>query len=163
MDVNDLVGLLNRVLALGDSIDSSGVIGVKAITRGKYTLREVFRLELCQFLLYVADGNNFLDDSEVALLNIAMDSMYDASQWHQVASEMQAPNPNNNMTLMGFLTIDVALTKQNGYRTHSATDALIRLYKTFGDLMVAFDDNPASKARCAKYVNRMKTYVMKTF
>ena len=52
-------------------------------------------------------------------------------------------------------------TQQNGYKTTSSTDVLIQVFEAFGNLMVAFDENSVSRARCAKYINGMKSYVMK--
>ena len=161
MDAYEIVNVLNRILDLADSLDNTGVVGVKALFNGEYTTREVLRLELSQFLLYIGNGNSYLEDGEVALLNLVMNTDYNAMQWRQVATTTDAPNPANSMTLMGFLSGDIALTQQNGYKTTSSTDVLIQTFEAFGNLMVAFDENATSKARCVKYISGMKSYVMK--
>lgn len=161
MDAYEIVNALNQILDLADSLDNTGVVGVKALSNGEYTTREVLRLELSQFLLYIGNGNSYLEDGEVALLNLVMNSDYNAMQWRHVATTTDAPNPANSMTLMGFLSGDKALTQQNGYKTTSSTDVLIQTFEAFGDLMVAFDENATSKARCVKYISGMKSYVMK--
>lgn len=161
MDAYEIVNALNQLLGLADSLDDTGIVGVKALSNGQYTTREVLRLELSRFLLYIGNGNSYLEDGEVALLNLVMNSDYNAMQWRQVATTTDAPNPSSSMTLMGFLSGDKALTQQNGYRTTFSTDALIQTFQAFGNLMVAFDENSVSKARCAKYINGMKSYVMK--
>lgn len=161
MDAYEIVNALNQILDLADSLDNTGVVGVKALSNGEYTTREVLRLELSQFLLYIGNGNSYLEDGEVALLNLVMNSDYNAMQQRQVATTTDAPNPANSMTLMGFLSGDKALTQQNGYKTTSSTDVLIQTFEAFGNLMVAFDENATSKARCVKYISGMKSYVMK--
>lgn len=161
MDAYKIVNALNQILDLGDSLDDTGVVGVKALSDGQYTTREALRLELSQFLLYIGNGNSYLEDGEVALLNLVMNSDYNALQWRKLATTTEAPNPANCLTLMGFLSGDKALTQQNGYRTTSSTDVLIQTFEVFGNLMVAFDENSVSKARCAKYISGMKSYVMK--
>ena len=161
MDAYEIVDALDRILSLADALDDTGVVGVKALSNGKYTTREVLRLELSRFLLYIGNGNSSLEDGEVALLNLVMNSDYNAYQWRQVATTTDAPNPSSSMTLMGFLSGDKALTQQNGYKTTSSTDLLIQLFDAFGNLIVAFDENAVSKARCVKYISGMKSYVMK--
>lgn len=157
MDAYEIVNALNQILNLADT----GVVGVKALSNGQYTTREVCRLELSQFLLYIANGNGTFTDGEVALFNIVLGDEYTAYQLKQLASTVDAPSPSSSMTLMGFLSGDAALTQQNGYRTTVSTDLLINVFEAFGNLMVAFDENPVSKARCAKYISGMKSYVMK--
>lgn len=161
MNVYEIVNTLNQILNYADSIDGTGAVGVKALSNGQYTTREALRLELSRFLLHIGNGNDHLDEAEVALLNIVRGSNFTASQWRQIALTTDAPNPSESMTLMGFLSTDKALSAQNGYKTTSSTDALIQIYKTFGDLMVAFDENADSKARCVKYISGMKSFAMK--
>ena len=119
------------------------------------------KLELSQFLLYIANGNGTLTEGEAALVNIVLGEDYTPSQLRQLASTIDAPSPSSSMTLMGFLSGDAALSQQNGYRTTTSTDVLINVFGAFGNLMVAFDENPVSKARCVKYISGMKAYVMK--
>ena len=161
MDAYEIVNALNQILNLGDTLDNTGVVGVKALSNGQYTTSEVCRLELSQFLLYIANGNGTLTDGEVALVNIVLGEDYSSFQLKQLASSINNPDPASSMTLIGFLSGDAALSQQNGYRTTTSTDVLINVFEAFGNLMVAFDENPVSKARCAKYINGMKTYVMK--
>jgi hypothetical protein len=161
MDAYEVVNALNQILNLGDTLDDTGVVGVKALSHGQYTTREVCRLELSRFLLYIANGNGSLTDGEVALINIVLGQEYSAFQLKQLASNTDEPTPSTCMTLMGFLSGDAALSQQNGYRTTTSTDVLINVFEAFGNLMVAFDENPVSKARCVKYISGMKSYVMK--
>lgn len=100
-------------------------------------------------------------DGEVALLNLVLGEEYEAYQYRQLSASVDAPNPANSLSLMGFLSGDMALNQQNGTRSTTTTDTLINLFKAFGELMVAFDENPTSKARCAKHISGMKAYVMK--
>lgn len=160
MDAYEIVNVLNQVLDMGDRLDDTGVVGVKALSDGQYTTREVCRLELSRFLIYIASGNGSFTDGEVALINIVIGQEYSAFQLKQIASTTDEPTPSC-MTLMGFLTADIELSRQSGVRTTTTTDFLISVYETFGNLMVAFDENQVSKARCVKFINGMKTYVMK--
>ena len=161
MDDYEIMYGLNRLLNLGDAIDNTGVVGVRALSNGKYTTREVCRLELSQFLLYIANGNGTLTEGEAALINIVLGEDYSPSELQQLASDIDAPSPSSSLTLLGFLTGDEALSQQKGYRTTDSTDALINVFEAYGNLMVAFDENPVSKARCIKYISGMKDYVMK--
>ena len=161
MDAYEIVNILNQILNLGDSLDDTGVVGVRALTNGEHTTREAVRIELSQFLLYIANGNYTLEDGEVALINLVLGGDYTAFQLKQLAATTNEPNPSSCLTLAGFLSSDMALTQQNGYKTTSYTDVLIRVFEAFGNLMVAFDENSVSRARCAKYINGMKSYVMK--
>ena len=161
MDAYDIVNALNQILDLGDSLDDTGVVGVRALTNGEHTTREAIRLELSQFLLYIANGNSTLEDGEVALINLVLGGDYTSFQLKQLAATTNEPTPSSCLTLAGFLSGDMALTQQNGYKTTSSTDVLIQVFEAFGNLMVTFDENSVSRARCAKYINGMKSYVMK--
>lgn len=161
MDAYEIVNSLNQILDFGDSLDNTGVAGVKALTNGEHTSREAIKLELSQFLLYIVNGNGTLEDGEVALINLVLGGDYNAYQLKQLAATTNEPNPSSCLTLTGFLSGDMALTQQNGYKTTTTTDVLIQVFEAFGNLMVAFDENSVSKVRCAKFINGMKTYVMK--
>lgn len=161
MDAYDLINMLNQVQGLADSLDGTGVVGVKALTNGQYTTRYTLKLELSKFLLYIANGNGALTDGEVSLINVVLGSEYNAYQLKQLENSTDDPNPTNCMTLMGFLSGDKVLNQQNGTRSTQTSDVLISLFETFGNIMVAFDENSVSKARCAKYISGMKSYVMK--
>ena len=161
MDAYEVVSYLNQVYGLGDSLDETGVCGVYKLTNGDHTTREAIRLELSQFLLYIGSGNGMYSDGEVALLNLVLGEEYEAYQYRQLSASVDAPNAANSLSLMGFLSGDMALNQQNGTRSTTTTDTLINLFKAFGELMVAFDENPTAKARCAKHISGMKAYVMK--
>ena len=102
MDAYEIVNALNQILNLGDTLDNTGVVGVKALSNGQYTTREVCRLELSQLLLYIANGNGTLNDGETALINIVLGEEYSSFQLKQLASTINAPDPSSSMTLMGF-------------------------------------------------------------
>ena len=161
MDAYEVVNALNQILSLGDTLDHTGVAGVSALTNGQYTTRETCKLELSKFLLYVANGNGILTEGEVALINIVLGQEYSAYQLKQLASSIGTPDPSSCMTLVGFLSGDAALSRQNGYRTTTSTDALINAFEAFGNLMVAFDENYVSKTRCANYISGMRSFVMR--
>lgn len=161
MDAQELINMLNQILDLGDSMDENGVMGVKALTNGTHTTREVTRLELGRFLLYIASGNGVLTDGEVSLINVAFGLEYSAYQYRQLEAQTNYPDPSNSLSLMGFLSGDIVLSKHNGHRSTVMTDALIGLFESYGGLMVAFDDNPVSRARKLKYISEMKSYVSK--
>lgn len=63
MDAYDLINMLNQVQGLADSLDGTGVVGVKALTNGQYTTRYTLKLELSKFLLYIANGKTILCES----------------------------------------------------------------------------------------------------
>lgn len=163
MDVNEILDALNKILDLGDSLDGTGVVGVKALTNGRHTSRETIRLELSKFLLYIANGNCTLDDGETALINIVLDDHLTASELKKVAAAMDVPDPSSCLTLMGFLSGDMKWSQLKGCRTTTFTNSLITAFEAFGHLMVAFDENSVSQARCDKYINGMKSYVLKNF
>lgn len=161
MDAYEIVNALNQVYSIADSLDDTGVAGVKAISNGQYTTREVLKLELSQFLLFVANGNSSFTDGEVAFVNLVLESDYSSGQLKQVCSTTAEPNPSTSLTLMGFISGDKAINTQNGTKELAMTNLLINLYEAMGNLMVAFDENPVSKARVIKYLSGMKSYAMK--
>lgn len=55
MDANDIINALNRVFDLGDQLDNAGG-GAQGLTNGEHTTREVCKIELGQFLLYLASS-----------------------------------------------------------------------------------------------------------
>ena len=161
MDAYELISYLNNVLKLGDSMDDTGVTGAYALTNGEHSTREVLRLELGRFLLYIASGNATLTDAEVSLVNVVMETDLSASQLRQLESNADVPDPSASLALMAFLSGDKTLNQVNGTRGTQSTDLLIQLYETFGNLMVDFDENAAAKARCAKYISGMKSFALK--
>ena len=160
MDAQELINMLNQILDLGDLMAETGVTGVKALTNGKLTTREITRLDLSRFLLYVASGNRVLTEGEVLLINLASGYELSALSLQHIEDTTNPPNPDS-LTLKGFLSGDIALSEHNGYRYTGLTDQLIDLFETYGNVMVAFDENPVSRARKLKYISEMKSYVSK--
>ena len=70
-------------------------------------------------------------------------------------------DPAHNLSLNGFMLGDKALSEQNGSITTQTTDILISLFDEFGLVMVSLDENPVSRKRYLKYINGMKTHVLK--
>lgn len=93
MDAYEIVNALNQILDLGDSLDDTGVVGVRALTNGEDTTREAIRLELSQFLLYIANGNSTLEDGEVALINLVLGGDYTSFQLKKLAARLTNPPP----------------------------------------------------------------------
>ena len=158
MNAYDYLDFLNQFLNLADVMDNSG-FGVRRISNGEYTSRESCRLELGAFLMYIANGKGRINDDDASLINIVMGTEYTGYQLTQVAATLDEPKPSSSMTMLGFISGDIALTQQNGYRTTQSTDALINLFDTFGSLMVAYDDNYISRNRFNNYIAGMKSYV----
>ena len=156
MDAYEVVSYLNQVYDLGDSLDGTGVCGVYNLTDGNHTTRDAIRLELSQFLLHIGSGNSVYSDGEVAVLNLVLGETYEAYQYRQLSATVDAPNPANSLSLMGFLSGDMALNQQNGTGSTANADILINLFNAFGELMVAFDENPTAKARCVKHISGMQ-------
>lgn len=44
MDAYEIVNALNQILKLGDSLDDTGVVGVRALTNGEHTTRGLLGL-----------------------------------------------------------------------------------------------------------------------
>ena len=158
MDVNDILTALNGVLDLGDTLDNNG-IGISAMTNGKHTTRELCKMELGSFLLYVGAGGGFFNDGQAGLVNILlMDKYGQIPSWQMksVADDLDMPIAANNATFTAYKNGDDALSQQNGRPTTQLTDLLISLYESFGGLMVAFNENTLSRVRCDTYVNGLK-------
>ena len=103
MDAYEIVNALNQILDLGDSLDDTGVVGVRALTNGEHTTREAIRLELSQFLLYIANGNSTLEDGEVALINLVLGGDYTSFQLKQLAATTNEPTPLVLLNVSRFL------------------------------------------------------------
>ncbi len=159
MDVNDLINALNQILNMGDQLDNAGG-GVKRLTDGAHTTREACRMELSQFLLYIADGCSYVNDSQAAVVNIVLGEEYSdvpAYKIQEVAKGVNAPDPNMNMTVMAFRQADFALSRKNGEDSSSLTDLLISVYEMYGLLMVAANENPIARSRYDRIISKLKT------
>lgn len=158
MGVNDILSALNGVLDLGDTLDNNG-IGISAMTNGQHTTRELCKMELGSFLLYVGAGGGFFNDGQAGLVNILlMDEYGQIPSWRMksVADALDMPLAINNATFTAFKNGDDALSQQNGRPTTRLTDLLISLYESFGGLMVALNENTLSRVRCDTYVDGLK-------
>ncbi len=159
MDAYDILSVLNNTYDLCDDFDRQG-FGVYALTDGENTSREALKLELAQFLLWVGNANGIYSDGELALVGLVLGMELDEMQAKQIISELE-PNPSKVLSLMGFLIRDKAANAANGTKEAKAANVLIDLFSSLGDLMVAFDDNPAAKVKKSKFINGMQTYVQK--
>ena len=149
MDAQAIINVLNRILDLGDTLDNAGG-GVQGLTNGEHTTREVCRIELGQFLLYIADGATSITDAQAALLSFVFSeggSMIPGWQLKQLAKTSGTPDPNKNLTFTAFIQADLAVSVQEGERTTAGTDTLFTIYDTFGQLIVAFNENAISQER----------------
>jgi hypothetical protein len=160
MDAYEIVSLYNQTLDLCDTLDNSG-LGVYALTDGGHRTRETLRLELSQFLLYLGNANASFEDGEVALMNIVLGEEYTASTYEQLCASVDEPSPDKSLTLIGFISGDKALNNQNGTRSTQLCDLLVNLYENMGNVMVALDDNKVATLRKIKFINGMKSYIMK--
>ena len=158
MDVNDIVNALNGVLDLCDSLDNSGA-GIQAVSSSGHTTRELCKMELGQFLLYVADGSILPTDGQASVINLVLGDMYsNISQFQikQIAKDVGIPDASSNATLTVFMMADAALAQQNGAQSASLTDLLINVYEAFGRLVVMLDENSISEGRCDRYLSALK-------
>lgn len=160
MDAYEIVNLYNQTLDLCDTLDSSG-FGAYALTDGEFRTRQALKLELSQFLLYLAKANATFEEGEVALLNIVFGEEFTASVYENMFASVNDPVPSNSLTVMGFVSGDKALNNQNGTNATQLCDLLVNLYETMGTIMVAMDDNKEATMRKIKYINGMKAYIMK--
>lgn len=159
MDVNDIINALNRVLDLGDQLDNAGG-GVQGLTNGEHTTREVCKIELSQFLLYIADGCSYVNDAQASLLNLVLGDGYSSVPAYKVkelAKSVSAPDPSKNATLMAFRQADIALSQQNGDNSSSLINILVSIYEAFGQLMVAVNENPIAQSRYDRVISQFKS------
>lgn len=159
MDVNDIINALNRVLDLGDQLDNVGG-GVQGLTNGEHTTREACKIELSQFLLYIADGCSYVNDAQAAVLNLVLGDGYSnvpAYKVKELAKSVSTPDPSKNVTMAAFQQADIALSQQNGEDSSSLTNILVSLYEAFGQLMVAVNENPIAQSRYDRVISQFKT------
>lgn len=164
MDVNDILNALNGVLELSDTLDNNG-IGISSMTNGQRTTREVCKMELGQFLLYVGGGGSFFTDGQASLVNLLIGEkigQLPAWQMKAAADSVDSPDAGSNVTFTAFEAGDEALSQQNGTKSTQMTDLLISLYESFGGLMVAFNEDALSRIRCDNYVSGLKSRQMLT-
>ena len=117
MDANDIINALNHVLDLGDQLDNAGG-GVKGLTNGEDTTREVCKIELGHFLLYLANCSSSINDGQAAILNLVLGDGFTqlpAHEFKELSNTVSAPDPSNNATLDAFMQADMALSLQNGF------------------------------------------------
>lgn len=161
MNAHEIVGHLNKVLDLCDTLDQNEQMGVRALTDGKHSSREALRYNLGYFLLYVGGSNGHLTDGEVALLNVVMNTEYTAQQFMYLYETTDDPTPTSCLILMGFLSGDIALNQQSGRKETQLTDVLIQLFESMANVMLAFDDDATGRARKTKFISGMQAYVWK--
>ena len=160
MDIEKLLNVLEQVLSLGDKLDAAGG-GIAGATGGSKTTREVCRLQLMQFLFYLAHTNGSLTDGQVSLLNIVLQPGRSMTEWeyYQICQGQGDPTPETNLTLKAFIQGDAALSAQSGAPSTQLTDILISTFETFGQLIIALDDNAFAKVRCNNYIEGMRSIV----
>jgi len=71
MDTQAVINAFRGFLNLCDKLDSIGG-GVRGLTNGEHTTRNVCRIELGQFLLYIADGAVSITDVQAAFLDLVL-------------------------------------------------------------------------------------------
>jgi hypothetical protein len=81
--------------------------------------------------------------------------------YEQLCASVNEPSPDKSLTLIGFVSGDKALNNQNATRSTQLCDLLVNLYENMGNVMVALDDNKVATMRKIKFINGMKSYIMK--
>ena len=162
MDIEKLMNILEQVLGLGDKLDSAGG-GIAGATGGSKITREVCRLQLMQFLFYLAYTNGSLTNGQVSLLNLVLQPSRSMSEWEycKICQSQDDPTPETNLTLKAFIQGDKALSAQNGEPSTQLTDILISTFEAFGTLIITLDDNAFAKIRCSNYIEGMRNIVSK--
>ena len=159
MDANDIINALNHVLDLGDQLDNAGG-GVKGLTNGEDTTREVCKIELGQFLLYLANCSSSINDGQAAILNLVLGDGFTqlpAHEFKELSNTVSAPDPSNNATLDAFMQADMALSLQNGENSSPLTNILISIYKAFGQLLIAMNENTLAQSRYDRIISQMES------
>lgn len=159
MDATDIINALNRVLDLGDQLDNAGG-GVQGLTNGEHTTREVCKIELGQFLLHLASSSSYINDGQAAVLNLVFGDGYSeipAYKFKELSSTISAPDAANNLTLSAFMQADMALSRQNGESSSSLTSILISIYKAFGQLLIAVNENTLAHSRYDRFIGQLES------
>ena len=154
MDVQDLIQALNSFLQLGDTFDNNN-IGLHAMTNGQHTTREIIKMELGQFLLYVGDGGSSFTDGQAALVNLLLSEQFgEVPAWRMkdIAAAVGTPDAEDNASFQLFHMVDLGRAQGN-----QLSEMLIRLYESFGKLMVVLNQNVLSQIRYDSYIAALKT------
>lgn len=161
MDAQVIVNHIQQMLDFCDKLDNyySQGAGVRFITKGSHTARDVYKLELGQFLLHVGNANGTLGAAEVALLNVVFAAKYTAEQYQQLYSKVGAPSPEKSMSLMGSVSVDRVQSKHKGARSTDASNIMMESFDLMSKIMLMFDNNPTAAALREQYVEGMKAYV----
>lgn len=158
MDANDIINALNYVLDLGDQLDNVGG-GVQGLTNGEHTTRETCKIELIQFLLYLANCSTVINNGQAAVLNLVLGDDYPeipANKFMEWSNTVDAPDPSDNATLAAFMQGDMSLSRQNGENSSSLTSLLINIYKAFGQLLIAMNENTLAQSRYDRIISQME-------
>lgn len=158
MDANDVIEALNGVLGLGDALDNNG-IGILQASDYEHSTRDVIKLELGSYLIYIGDGGLTFTDGQAALVNLCLADRYgEIPSWQMksIAAELNTPDPKNLSSYAAFENADKNLTEENGTSSHKMTDVLIDLFESFGRLMVTFNQNTQSQIRYEQYISGLK-------
>lgn len=158
MDANDIIDALNGVLELGDKLDDSG-IGILQASDYEHSTRDIIKLELGSFLIYIGDGGFTFTDAQATLVNLCLaDRFGEIPSWQMksVAAEINEPDPYQILSYAAFENADKNLTEQNGISTHKMTDILIDLFESFGRLMVTINESTLAQIRYDQYMNGLK-------
>lgn len=152
-------GTLEKILGLADELDYSR-IGVRAMTGdATTTTREVCKLELGFFLIYIGDGGIFFNNDQTELINLILTGQlgpYSTSAMNEIASKLTIPLAEDNLTFSAFERMDDVLKQKTGIPTTEGTDLIINLYEIFGELMVDYNPNERSRIRYMSYMNGLK-------
>ena len=154
----DIMNAIHKILELGDNLDSSGG-GAKGLSNGDMSTREVCRVELIQFLFYIADGCTFLTDGQATVLNIVLDdgeSSIPASIMRDVVRKMSKPKVENNISVLAFCLGDKLLTEKTGRESTDCIDALLNLYDFLGGLIITMNRSSEAQSRFDHFMDGLR-------
>ena len=158
MDINDITEILNQIYGVADSIDDTPA-AVKRLTNGNQTTREVLKLDLLRFLMYVCSADG-ITDNDATLMGLVMDNFgYTANDFISLSRTVADPDPDQTISLMSFCLADIMFNKQKGTRGTQFSDVCINTFDVFGNIAVAMhNDNRLVSLRKETLITGMRLY-----
>ncbi len=160
MEINsdDIYRMQIKVHKRADEMDDAGG-GLLMLTGGEITTSHTCKLELGQFLIYIADGCSCINDAQFVVFNrfIPMEvfGYCSKNRIKELAQRVGVPDPRRNLTLSAFQHADATIEQELGEASH-ATDALVALYESVGQLMLESNQDPIAQNRYDRFMQQLK-------
>ena len=158
----EIKNLLNQLYNACDAIDNTD-IGLKNIGNGKTTLRDILKLDIASFTMYLSASSGRVEWQEANYIGEILDMNLNAEAVSQVIKDQNfySTEFENKIPLSLQIFVKIDQTLSNMLNGQKVSETLVGIFKMIGMDLISCDNNVTQNERndINIYISNLEKYV----